>query len=633
MFAAGSMRESRSGVVELRAVAAPTLALLLDFVYSGRVPAAEALRSEQAAALLVAADMMRVLSLKAQCERSLVASVSEENCAALLALAARFGCPELRAEATTQTLAAFGAVWPTVEFLQLPQDLVEELLGDLKLNVASEEEVLTAAVAWLKWPGAERPRCEDEEAAYGVLRHVKFPCLPGAALRAAENLAAEMGPKCRRLVEEAWSYRLSPARREELKSERSSPRPSTGRVEALLLMGSDASVCVMRPLLPSPSPSLPSLSSSSSSSASLSAVLSTATSSSSSASASSAAPLPSSAALSSTAVAFASSSSPAVAVESPVSPPPAAAVDHEFSFSTRMARLPRTTSSTSPSPPLSSSGCALLPTSNAAALGGFVFVLCRTGLEGAESLWKYEPCADGWIECRAPTPTAKTTTTKRRNSPALVAAGERLYLLGGGVRSVSSYDPRSNTWRAAGHLELAVASPAAVSLGGWIYLFGGESDGTGAAGGSRTAGGHGGTVAAVQRYDPRSETTELLRDMPVAELVLAVAFEGRVYLAARAGGCPPRRLLQYDPQQEGDGGGGGGFTELPSETPGRAAALTALVVHGARLFAFSARFYARCGRPRDAAWETARPIAGFTSVRDALTFPLACATTPAPARR
>uniref|UniRef100_S4S073 BACK domain-containing protein n=1 Tax=Petromyzon marinus TaxID=7757 RepID=S4S073_PETMA len=330
----------------------------------------------------------QVMSLKAKCERSLVVSVSEENCAALLALAARFGCPELRAEATTQALAAFGTVWPTVEFLQLPQDLVEELLGDLKLNVASEEEVLTAAVAWLKWPGAEHPRWEDEEAAYGVLRHVKFPCLPGAALRAAENLAAELGLKCRRLVEEAWSYRLSPARREELKSERSCPRPSTGRVEALLLMGSDASV-------------------------------------------------------------------------------------------TRMARLPRPTSSTSLSQPSSSSSaCALLPTSNAAVLGGFVFVLCRKGLGGTESLCKYEPCADGWIECRAPTPTAATTTTTRRNSPALVAAGERLYLLGGGVRSVSSYDPRSNTWREAGHLELPVASPAAVSLGGWIYLFGGESDGT-----------------------------------------------------------------------------------------------------------------------------------------------------------
>nr|XP_032813780.1 mucin-19-like [Petromyzon marinus] len=497
-------------------------------------------------------------------------------------------------------------------------------------------QVLTAAVAWLKWPGAEHPRWEDEEAAYGVLRHVKFPCLPGAALRAAENLAAELGLKCRRLVEEAWSYRLSPARREELKSERSCPRPSTGRVEALLLMGSDASVCVMRPLLPSPSLSS---SSSSSLSASLSAVLSAATSSSPSASASSssasassaAAPLPSSAALSSPAAAFASSSSPAVAVESPVSSPPAA-VDREFSFTTRMARLPRPTSSTSLSQPSSSSSaCALMPTSNAAVLGGFVFVLCRKGLGGTESLCKYEPCADGWIECRAPTPTAATTTTTRRNSPALVAAGERLYLLGGGVRSVSSYDPRSNTWREAGHLELPVASPAAVSLGGWIYLFGGESDGTGAAGDSRTAGGHGGpAVAAVQRYDPRSETTELLRDMPVAELVLAVAFEGRVYLAARAGGCPPRRLLQYDPQQqEASGGGGGGFTELPSETPSRAAALTALVVHGARLFAFSARFYARRSRPRDAAWEAARPIAGFTSVRDAVTFPLACATTPA----
>ncbi|NJN65849.1 MAG: hypothetical protein HC884_03595, partial [Chloroflexaceae bacterium] len=116
-----------------------------------------------------------------------------------------------------------------------------------------------------------------------------------------------------------------------------------------------------------------------------------------------------------------------------------------------------------------------------------------------------------------------------------------IYVIGGSdvngaSAAVSRYDPFSDTWASLHPKPTAVGHVQAVTIGGMIYVPGGErSDGT--------------VLNILESYDPRSQQWSTLATMPVPRSRYALAsFEGKLYLFGGWDGHQSRsEVFLYDP--------------------------------------------------------------------------------------
>ncbi len=114
----------------------------------------------------------------------------------------------------------------------------------------------------------------------------------------------------------------------------------------------------------------------------------------------------------------------------------------------------------------------------AAAHGKRLYVFGGGGgnFKSLSSVESYHPDSDRWTEC-TPMPAA-------RSGIAAATVGDRIYVMGGGFRrddgrfdfksTVDVYLPKEDRWESAPPLLHRHDAPAALSLGGSVYLFGGH---------------------------------------------------------------------------------------------------------------------------------------------------------------
>lgn len=100
---------------------------------------------------------------------------------------------------------------------------------------------------------------------------------------------------------------------------------------------------------------------------------------------------------------------------------------------------------------------------------------------------------------------------------------QKIYVIGGSdangpTSNVQRYDPQNNLWVQMNDKPTAVSHVRAVTLGGAIYVPGGETA-------------NGAVSRVFERYDPRSQQWKTLPDLPMPRSRYAlVSFEGRLYL-------------------------------------------------------------------------------------------------------
>jgi N-acetylneuraminic acid mutarotase len=202
--------------------------------------------------------------------------------------------------------------------------------------------------------------------------------------------------------------------------------------------------------------------------------------------------------------------------------------------------------------------------------GGFVAPTNGAGWEPIDNVWEFDPVADSW-KALAPLPS-------KRGSAVAVEVGGKVYVIGGATTVAGSkdvafngntpanvlttndvYDPATNTWKSAAPMTLARNHAFAGAVDGKIYVIGGRmahafiapsqptdvveeydpatntwggpkarmptprSGGGWASGNGRiyVAGGEIATTAlvgafrAVEAYDPKTNTWEILPSMPI----------------------------------------------------------------------------------------------------------------------
>ena len=128
------------------------------------------------------------------------------------------------------------------------------------------------------------------------------------------------------------------------------------------------------------------------------------------------------------------------------------------------------------------------------------------------------------------------------NAPAAVALGGRIYLIGGfegttnlPTDAVHVYDPRTGVWSSAAPLPSPRGGHAAVVLGGKIHVLGGGNDQT--------------TLADHSVYDPATDTWSEAAPLPRTEgSPAAVVFGGKLYaIGGRSGFSDFGNVDVYDP--------------------------------------------------------------------------------------
>ncbi|XP_022796859.1 kelch-like protein 12 [Stylophora pistillata] len=140
------LRERESGLVELQEIKSATFGDVIWFIYTGEVSTTFASAQD----LVMAADYLIMPSLKEKAAVFLKSKLDASNCMALESFASRYNCETLKQAAVTYKVNNFVRVTRSEDFRKLDVNKVKDLICMDEINVAEEEEVYEATMAWVK---------------------------------------------------------------------------------------------------------------------------------------------------------------------------------------------------------------------------------------------------------------------------------------------------------------------------------------------------------------------------------------------------------------------------------------------------------------------------------------------------
>lgn len=167
MFTNG-MLESGKTKIDLGGIDPQTMAILLEFVYTGSVE----LTTANVQQLYAGASMLHLTSLAKSCSNFLEAHIDFSNCIGVRAFADLYSCSSLERFAFKYICEHFLDVVHSDEFLELNKDGLIDLLKCNALQVYSEDEVFNAVELWISHGYEQRKACASE-----VLQHVRLPLI------------------------------------------------------------------------------------------------------------------------------------------------------------------------------------------------------------------------------------------------------------------------------------------------------------------------------------------------------------------------------------------------------------------------------------------------------------------------
>ncbi|XP_048465841.1 kelch-like protein 20 isoform X1 [Rhincodon typus] len=211
--------ESRQERVAINGIEPQMVGLLVVYAYTARVLITRA----NVQALLAAANLLDVMSVREACCKFMERQMDETNCVGIHCFAEAHSCMELQTKSMNYILQHFDVVHKQEEFLSLSTEKLIEIISSDDLNIPSEEMVFEAVVLWLEKDHSRKQNFEK------ILEHIRLPLISPYYIHdivESLNVIQESLP-CQRLISEAKDYLLLQDRRGELQSSRTRPRRST----------------------------------------------------------------------------------------------------------------------------------------------------------------------------------------------------------------------------------------------------------------------------------------------------------------------------------------------------------------------------------------------------------------------
>ncbi|OXB80918.1 UNVERIFIED_CONTAM: hypothetical protein H355_016935 [Colinus virginianus] len=198
----GGLKESQDSEVNFHNSIHPeVLELLLDYAYSSRV----IINEENAESLLEAGDMLEFQDIRDACAEFLEKNLHPTNCLGMLLLSDAHQCTKLYELSWRMCLGNFQSISKSEDFLQLPKDMVVQLLSSEELETEDERLVYESAINWVNYDLSKR-HCYLPE----LLQTVRLALLP--AIYLMENVAMEelitKQRKSKEIVEESIRCKL-----------------------------------------------------------------------------------------------------------------------------------------------------------------------------------------------------------------------------------------------------------------------------------------------------------------------------------------------------------------------------------------------------------------------------------------
>ncbi|CAK8685784.1 unnamed protein product [Clavelina lepadiformis] len=140
------MKESYSNEGSVKEVSGPTMALIINFIYTSCI----ILTHENVYDVLEAAEYLRITSLKEYCRKFFKASFNGENCLKIRSYSNRYNMDDLVKAAETFISKNLGAVLKSADFLQFGVDDVKAMLKLESEQDSIDEDKYRSVVSWTK---------------------------------------------------------------------------------------------------------------------------------------------------------------------------------------------------------------------------------------------------------------------------------------------------------------------------------------------------------------------------------------------------------------------------------------------------------------------------------------------------
>jgi hypothetical protein len=193
--------------------------------------------------LMIAADLLQLVSLRDECSVFLQQQLCPDNCLSLRAFAGMHNCSFLFDMCTKYITDHFEQVTACDEFLHLPGDQLRDLISRDDVRVTCEEHVYSAVMRWV-YHDLEARRDTLSEA----MSHVRLPFVSSQFLSGSveQETLIQNENQCQLYVQEAYTYKGSPEKRSQLKySPRAKPRKPSGLQDSIFTVGG---MCKNHPL-------------------------------------------------------------------------------------------------------------------------------------------------------------------------------------------------------------------------------------------------------------------------------------------------------------------------------------------------------------------------------------------------
>ncbi|CAK8685731.1 unnamed protein product [Clavelina lepadiformis] len=140
------MKESYSNEGSVKEVSGPTMASIINFIYTSCI----ILTHDNVYDVLEAAEYLHITSLKEQCKIFFKASLNEENCLKIRSYANRYNLGDLVQAADTFIFKNLGAVLKSADFLQFGVDDVKYMLKLESDEESIDEDKYRSVITWTK---------------------------------------------------------------------------------------------------------------------------------------------------------------------------------------------------------------------------------------------------------------------------------------------------------------------------------------------------------------------------------------------------------------------------------------------------------------------------------------------------
>ncbi|XP_060097880.1 kelch-like protein 6 [Heteronotia binoei] len=221
------LKEKHEDDIVIKGVDAETMQILLDYTYTSKV----LITKENVQKVLEAASLFQFLRMVEACSNFLNGALNPENCVGILRLADVHSLDNLKQQVERYIIQNFTQVLNGDEFLELPLDVLDNVLKSDNLCVTEEAEVFETVINWIRYKMPERLPFLPH-----VLENVRLPLLdPWYFVETVEaDPLIRQCPDVFPLLQEARMYHLSG---NEIISERTKPRMHEFQSEVFMIIG------------------------------------------------------------------------------------------------------------------------------------------------------------------------------------------------------------------------------------------------------------------------------------------------------------------------------------------------------------------------------------------------------------